>query len=172
MKAFPKQQPPLLSKKRFLQWKSYPRHLRQPSNCPHHQSRKPWVNVEEEVGKRSHCNLPTDSETDEDTPPTPTEPSPATTRETIHQYLLFLDALATDGPSRSYLMQHVNENGIAERFKREEDFNLLQNHSFDICLLQEIHLSTLSQGESWNREWDGSTVWSPGSNRSRGVGIL
>ena len=66
----------------------------------------------------------------------------------------------------------INVNGIAERSKRERAFNFLQNYSFDICLLKETHLSTLLQGESWNREWGGSTVWSPGSNRSRGVGIL
>ena len=66
----------------------------------------------------------------------------------------------------------VNVNGIAERPKRERVFNFLHTFSFDICLLQETHLSTLDQGEAWNREWGGSTVWSPGSNRSKGVGVL
>ena len=69
-------------------------------------------------------------------------------------------------------MCSINVNGIEERPKREQVFQFLQNHSFYICLLQETHLSTLSQGESWNRLWGGSTVWSPGSNRSRGVGVL
>ena len=66
----------------------------------------------------------------------------------------------------------LNVNGIAELHKREKVFtNLLDKH-FDIYLLQETHLPDVTQGELWEKQWGGRALWSPGTNRSAGVGLL
>jgi len=48
---------------------------------------------------------------------------------------------------------------------------LLDQH-FDIYLLQETHLLDVTQGELWEKQWGGRALWSPGANRSAGVGLL
>ena len=66
----------------------------------------------------------------------------------------------------------VNVNGIAEKPKRLKVFQALRDLNHDIYLLQETHLPTVSQGELWAKQWGGRALWSPGTNRSAGVGIL
>ncbi len=39
-------------------------------------------------------------------------------------------------------------------------------------LLQETHVATVTDEQTWTQEWGGSCVWSRGSHRSCGVGIL
>ena len=48
----------------------------------------------------------------------------------------------------------------------------LKNSNFDLYLLQETHLPDLKQGEHWQKQWGAAALWSPGTNRSFGVGLL
>jgi exonuclease III len=41
-----------------------------------------------------------------------------------------------------------------------------------VYLLQETHVATVTDEQTWTQEWGGSCVWSRGSHRSCGVGIL
>ena len=66
----------------------------------------------------------------------------------------------------------VNVNGIAEHPKREKVFKHLLDKHYDIYLLQETHLPDVTQGELWEQQWGGRALWSPGTNRSAGVGLL
>ena len=66
----------------------------------------------------------------------------------------------------------LNVNGIAELSKRSKVFELLRKSKHDIFLLQETHLSDVTQGKLWEKEWGGHALWSPGTNRSAGVGVL
>ena len=66
----------------------------------------------------------------------------------------------------------LNVNGIAELHKREKVFKQLLDQHFDIYLLQETHLPDVTQGELWETQWGGRALWSPGTNRSAGVGLL
>ena len=58
--------------------------------------------------------------------------------------LIFLMAMAVS-------ICTVNINGIAEPAKRDKVFKYLLNQPFDIYLLQETHLSDVTQGELWAR---------------------
>ena len=66
----------------------------------------------------------------------------------------------------------LNVNGIAEHHKRLKVFKHLLDQHFNIYLVQETHLSDVTQGEQWEKEWGGRALWSPGTNRSAGVGLL
>lgn len=66
----------------------------------------------------------------------------------------------------------INVNGITEQAKRQKVFQALCNSPFDIYLIQETHLPDLNQGVIWEQQWGGRALWSPGTNRSAGVGIL
>ena len=66
----------------------------------------------------------------------------------------------------------INVNGFAEHSKREKVFKCLLDKQFDIYLLQETHLPDIMQGELWEKQWGGHALWSPGTNRSAGVGLL
>ena len=66
----------------------------------------------------------------------------------------------------------INVNGVAEHHKRVKVFEALCSLRIDIFVLQETHLADLSQGKTWEKEWGGQAVWSPGSNRSAGVAVL
>ena len=66
----------------------------------------------------------------------------------------------------------INVNGVAEHHKRNKVFEALRSLRIDIFVLQETHLADLSQGKTWENEWGGQAVWSPGSNRSAGVAVL
>ena len=66
----------------------------------------------------------------------------------------------------------LNVSGIAELPKREKVFKFLLDKQFDIYLLQETHLSDVMQGKLWETQWGGHALWSPGTNRSAGVGLL
>ena len=66
----------------------------------------------------------------------------------------------------------INVNGIGELHKRSKVFTSLKNSNFDLYLLQETHLPDLKQGEHWQKQWGCPALWSPGTNRSSGVGLL
>ena len=66
----------------------------------------------------------------------------------------------------------INVNGVAVHPKREKVFQYLLDKHFDIYLLQETHLPDVTQGKLWEKQWGGHALWSPGTNRSAGVGLL
>ena len=66
----------------------------------------------------------------------------------------------------------LNVNGIAKHPKCEKVFKHLLDQHFDIYLLQETHLPDVTQGKVWETQWGGDALWSPGTNRSAGVGLL
>lgn len=61
---------------------------------------------------------------------------------------------------------------MAEKPKRDKLFSFLKNFKADITCLQETHITNETEGTAWAKEWGGDCVWSYGSHRSRGVGIL
>ena len=66
----------------------------------------------------------------------------------------------------------INVNGIKETPKRSRVFSALRAENCDIYLLQETHVQSVQEGKLWERDWGGRAIFSPGSNRSAGVGIL
>ena len=66
----------------------------------------------------------------------------------------------------------INVNGIHERQKRTQVFSSLRSANCDIYLLQETHVTSMHEGKLWESEWSGEAIFSPGSNRSAGVGFL
>ena len=48
----------------------------------------------------------------------------------------------------------------------------LRTYNADICILQETHNENAEDEENWGREWGGKCIWSRGTHRSCGVGIL
>ena len=66
----------------------------------------------------------------------------------------------------------IDVNGIAELPKREKVFKYLLDKHFDIYLLQETHLPDVTLAKLWETQWGGRALWSPGANRSAGVGLL
>ena len=66
----------------------------------------------------------------------------------------------------------INVNGIAEKRKRQLTSDYLRKYHADIYLLQETHNVSDHDEQTWTQEWGGSCIWSRGSNRSCGVGIL
>ena len=55
---------------------------------------------------------------------------------------------------------------------RSKVFSSLRAENYDIYLLQETHVQSVQEGKLWESEWGGQAIFSPGSNRSAGVGIL
>ena len=66
----------------------------------------------------------------------------------------------------------INVHGIAEFAKRQKVFHSLLASNFDIFVLQETHLADINHGKLWEIQWGGRALWSPGSTRSAGVGVL
>ena len=66
----------------------------------------------------------------------------------------------------------INVNGIQERQKRSKVFSALRAENCDIYLLQETHVTSVHEGKLWESKWGGQAIFSPGSNRSAGVGFL
>ena len=66
----------------------------------------------------------------------------------------------------------INVNGMAELSKRQRVFHSLLALNYDIYALQETHLSSLELGKTWEKEWGGRALWSPGTNRSSGTALL
>ena len=65
----------------------------------------------------------------------------------------------------------INVNGIQERHKRSKVFSALRAENCYIYLLQETHVTSVHEGKLWESEWGGQAIFSPGSNRSAGVGF-
>ena len=70
------------------------------------------------------------------------------------------------------MLASINVNGVAEHHKRVKVFEALRSLRIYIFVLQERHLADLWQGKTWEKEWGGQAVWSPGSKRSAGVAVL
>ena len=66
----------------------------------------------------------------------------------------------------------INVHGIAEFAKRQKVFHSLLASNFDIFVLQETHLADINHGKLWENQWGGRALWSPGTTRSAGVGVL
>ena len=49
----------------------------------------------------------------------------------------------------------INVNGMAELSKRQRVFHSLLSLNYDIYALQEMHLSSLDLGKTWEKEWGG-----------------
>ncbi len=61
---------------------------------------------------------------------------------------------------------------MRDQIKRKTVFNWLRNLQLDIVFLQETHCHLKKEEYRWGKEWDGQTIWSRGTNRSRGVTVL
>ena len=66
----------------------------------------------------------------------------------------------------------LNVNGLRAQRKRLLLFDFLKRSKFDIVLLQETHVSSVSDCVLWNRESGFKGYWSLGTSSSCGVGIL
>ena len=66
----------------------------------------------------------------------------------------------------------INLNGFRAGFKQKIVISRLKNLNFDIIFLQETHLSNLREAKKFSKGWDGKSLWSFGTNKSRGVGVL
>ena len=65
-----------------------------------------------------------------------------------------------------------NISGLREESKRRSLFLWLRKQNCDIVFLQETHCHLKKDEYKWSREWDGQSLWSRGTNRSKGVAIL
>ena len=66
----------------------------------------------------------------------------------------------------------INVNGMHERAKCNKLFASLRGINCDIYLLQETHARYQNEGKEWDMDWGGPAYFSPGTNRSAGVGLL
>ncbi len=74
----------------------------------------------------------------------------------------------------------LNVNGLRDAAKRRTLFNLLHRDRWDVVLLQETHHVSQAEGKEWIGEgagglranWRGPSIWSHGTDRSRGVAVL
>ena len=71
----------------------------------------------------------------------------------------------------AFSIASLNVDGIRDDDKRARIFEYLKSLKYDFFLLQETHIQT-EDIEAWSTEWGGPCFWSPGSNKSRGVGIV
>ena len=71
----------------------------------------------------------------------------------------------------AFSIASLNVDGIRDDGKRARIFEYLKSLKYDFFLLQETHIQT-EDIEAWSTEWGGPCFWSPGGNKSRGVGIV
>ena len=71
----------------------------------------------------------------------------------------------------AFSIASLNVDGIRDDDKRARIFEYLKSLKYDFFLLQETHIQT-EDIEAWSTKWGGPCFWSPGSNKSRGVGIV
>jgi len=62
-----------------------------------------------------------------------------------------------------------NINGMRERTKRERVMDWARSQRFDFVMLQETHKVP---GDSWERDWEGESLWAHGTNFSRRCALL
>ena len=65
-----------------------------------------------------------------------------------------------------------NVNGLKDRKKRKALFTKFRASNYDIIFLQETHCHHKQEKKVWSLEWDGQSIWSLGSNHSKGVCVL
>ena len=65
----------------------------------------------------------------------------------------------------------INVRGLGNKTKRDQIFQWLKVHKYEICLLQETHL-TSSNETIWKNEWKGPCYFSGNSSNKAGVCIL
>ena len=66
----------------------------------------------------------------------------------------------------------INVNGFRNKYKQQIILSRLQQLHFDIVFLQETHVTNIIEAKKFIKLWKGKAMWSFGSNKSRGVGIL
>ena len=66
----------------------------------------------------------------------------------------------------------INVNGFRNKYKQHVILTRLKELNFDIVFLQETHITNIVEGKKFVKLWGGRAIWSYGSTRSRGVGIL
>ncbi len=66
----------------------------------------------------------------------------------------------------------INISGLSDDKKRKTVFTYLRQHNYDIVFLQETHCHLNREAKKWSLEWDGQSLWSMGTKRSRGVCAL
>ena len=69
-------------------------------------------------------------------------------------------------------ISYINVNGFRNQYKQQIILSRLQQLQFDIVFLQETHVTNIIEAKKFIKLWKGKAIWSFGSNRSRGVGIL
>ena len=65
-----------------------------------------------------------------------------------------------------------NVNGIRNIKKRNSIFTWLKSLKLDIIFLQETHCHLRKESTLWSREWGVHSLWSRGTNNSKGVAVL
>ena len=66
----------------------------------------------------------------------------------------------------------INMGGLKDKTKRLSTFTWIKSLNHDFDFIQETHCHRLRDERYWKREWGGFSLWSRGTNRSRGVGIV
>jgi exonuclease III len=65
-----------------------------------------------------------------------------------------------------------NVNRLKNKKKRKAFFTYFRVSNYDIIFLQETHCHQRKEQKLWSLEWDGQSIWSLGSNHSKGVCVL
>ena len=65
-----------------------------------------------------------------------------------------------------------NVRGLKQDKKRHNVFKWFREKNCDIIFMQETHCHLRRDEYKWSKEWDGQSIWSRGTNRSRGVTVL
>ena len=66
----------------------------------------------------------------------------------------------------------LNVSGLRNDKKRKSVFTWLRSLGYDVIFLQETHCHLRRDEKRWSLEWDGQSIWSKGTNKSRGVAVL
>ena len=70
------------------------------------------------------------------------------------------------------LVLSVNVNGLRNIKKWQNSFNWFTRHKLNIALVQETHCENEETKTDWIKDWKGDSLWSYGTNLSKGVAFL
>ena len=65
-----------------------------------------------------------------------------------------------------------NISGLRNDKKRRAVFEWLRTCNYDVIFMQETHCHLKQDEKRWGLEWDGQSIWSRGTSKSRGVCVL
>lgn len=71
-----------------------------------------------------------------------------------------------------YHVATCNISGLRLDKKREAVFHWLKGCGYDFVFLQETHCHLRKEEVKWSHEWGTQSIWSRGTNRSKGVAVL